>query len=795
MQKLSPTISILLLLFCTPLVSAQVLKTKGDREFTLLRYANAIEYYEEYLKKNNQDLGAKLKLAQSYKKVQDTKNAERVFRSIEPNQLGAEASLQFAEVLSQNGNYKEAEQWYAKLGKANPADDRAKKFTDAYQSINQFYFDSSRYKVYYLGFNSPQADFGPTYYKNGVVFSSGRLQEHGVRRVFSWDNSAFLDLFFADTLSMDTSQFITSRAQEKILTDQEKANVEMRKKTYYDDTPVTSNDTQTLGFYGNTFIEGVTGAAGKNTIVKNFSKDINSKYHESSATFTKDQNTVYFTRNNFLKGKYGQSETEINKLKIYVADKNTSGEWGSVREFPYNSNNVSMGHPALSPDNKTLYFVSDMPGGMGGTDLYKSIFENGAWGRPQNLGKPWNTEGNEMFPFVSEANQLFFASTGHGGLGGMDIFSGDLNAPRAEAANMGFPVNSKKDDFGLIVNAKGTKGFFSSNRKRGGTDDDLFMFTCQQESKLILFVYNSAGKDTVSRVPVVLYERGHEKEWLPGTANGKLTSFTVSRGKKYTALANADGTKVYKNVSTPDQYFSSMTVGVPLPNYYTDKKKYPPVPGDEGAVVVAKAGVANLQKREIGLNNLSKSKADSLLARRGKEATQAKGKEEMPTEKSASGQVLKPGILLTKEDCERYQKFSVPHIYYDLDKSIIRKDAVPVMQKVAGLIQENEGVEVLLSSHTDSRQTDAYNRKLSARRAEAAYQWLFSSKIRVRKLSKEWHGESHLTNDCGNGQRCTEADHALNRRTEFYFTVQGVDVTKQCESLKIVVGLSVSMKK
>jgi outer membrane protein OmpA-like peptidoglycan-associated protein len=757
MRKLSPSALFLFFLLLAGSSFGQTLKIKADREYARLRYARAIEHYELYVEKNKRDNPAKLKLALSYKKIQDTKNAERVFRSIDQLEgLGTDACLQFAEVLSQNGNYEEAHQWYTKLGKSDPSNDRAKKFTTAYKDLSQFYFDSARYKIFYLGFNSPQADFSPSYFKDGIVFSSGRLKEHGVRNVFAWDNSAFLDLFFTDTLGMSTLQHTTDRNLDKVSLDHEKARA-LRKKIHHDDTPHTSNDSRTLGFYGGTFSQdSAWKVVGRNAVVNNFSKNINTKYHEGPATFTKDQNTIFFTRNNYHQGTYGQSESEINKLKIYMATRTAAGEWENVKEFPYNTNNISMGHPALSPDDKTLYFVSDMPGGLGGTDLYKSVFENGAWGKPQNLGKEVNTEGNEMFPFVSERNQLFFASTGHGGLGGLDIFSCDLNAPKFQVTNLGFPVNSKKDDFGLIVNAAGTKGFFSSNRKRGGNDDDLFMFTCHQESKLLLYVYSTATKDTISGLPVVLYERGHEKELIEGTTKGKFTSYPVKEGKKYTAMVNADGTKVYKNISTPDRYFSSMKAGIPIPNYYNDKSKYPPLPGDENPVIA--------KGKDI-------NSTDSLSAKQ--------------TDKKQSGGITlgkdgKPLVILTKEDCERYQKYKVLPIYYDFDKSAIRTDAVPLMQKVAGLINGGEGVEVLLSSHTDSRQTDAYNVALSARRSDAAYLWLLKNNIVANKISKEWQGEAHLANNCGNDVRCSPAAHQLNRRTEFYFTIQGVDVTKQC---------------
>lgn len=432
-----------------------------------MRYSHAIEHYEQYIEKNTADDSAKLHLAQAYHKIKDTKNSERVFRSISNlDNISAGAGLEFAEVLSQNGNYEEAQLWYSKYNH-DKADD----------NIHAFYLDSSRYKIYYLGFNTPQSDFSPSFFKNGIVFASGRIMEHGVRRVFSWDNSAFLDLYFVDTTSIDTTHFITDRTHSTYSKEELEASTR-KKPVHHDDTRITSNDTHTLGYHASTFNpDSAWQVAGTNMNVVPFSKKINSKYHEGPVVFTNDQNTVYFTRNNFRPGKYKTSEEDINELKIYTATKTNNGDWTNIKEFVHNNNQFSTGHPALSPDNQTMYFVSNMPGGVGGTDIYVSKWENGAWSKPVNAGNTINTTGNEMFPFVSADNRLFFASTGHGGLGGLDIFEYDLNDSNSEVLNMGFPVNSMKDDFGLIVNKSGSTGYFSSNRKRGGTDDDLFMFT------------------------------------------------------------------------------------------------------------------------------------------------------------------------------------------------------------------------------------------------------------------------------------------------------------------------------
>ena len=174
-------------------------------------------------------------------------------------------------------------------------------------------------------------------------------------------------------------------------------------------------------------------------------------------TFTKDQSFIVFTRNNSSKGKSGKSSDGVKKLKLY-SSANKDGKWVDIQEVPFNSNEYSVGHPAFSADNTKMYFVSDMPGGYGGTDIYVVEFNNGQWGTPVNMGKEINTEGNEMFPFAAEDENLYFSSDGHEGIGGLDVFVAELKDGIAYKGvqNAGAPINSEKDDFGFITDKNRT---------------------------------------------------------------------------------------------------------------------------------------------------------------------------------------------------------------------------------------------------------------------------------------------------------------------------------------------------
>ncbi len=203
--------------------------------------------------------------------------------------------------------------------------------------------------------------------------------------------------------------------------------------------------------------------------------DVNTILHDGPISITKDGKYMYFTRNNFLNNKKGKRDSEkTNNLKIYRAT-NSNGTWTNVVELPFNSDSYSVGHPDLSPDEKTLYFASDMPGGLGGTDIYKAeILGDNMYGVPKNMGSVINTSLDESFPFVTEYNVLYFSSNGHLGLGLMDIFKSDLAVMNIEVENLGAPVNSNLDDFSFFLKNGTNTGYFASNRN--GTSDDIYGF-------------------------------------------------------------------------------------------------------------------------------------------------------------------------------------------------------------------------------------------------------------------------------------------------------------------------------
>jgi outer membrane protein OmpA-like peptidoglycan-associated protein len=506
--------------FCFTALAASAqfnLRKKADGEYDKMRYVNAIGWYNQYLANHAQDKEAQLKLANSYQKIGNTVEAERALRAlVEMAPPSAATTLFFAQVLAQNKKYEESATWYEKYKLLESSDARGSDFKEAYGSLSKFYADSSSYKLFSLNLNSPHSDFSPAYYDKGIVFCSGRQKEQGVRNVFGWNNSAFLDLYYVDTVFL----------KHKGINDRKGAS--LTNSIFYDETQVTSNDTHTVGYYSETFSADPTLDVLAEGTVKEFSHPLNSKYHEGPVVFTKDGNIIYFTRNNFHQGKYSKGNDGINKLILLSATKEKNGEWGKVMGLPFNNPNYSVGHPALSANDSILYFSSDKPGGFGGSDLYQSVKnEKGQWGKPENMGAAINTEGNERFPFVDAQGNFYFVSDGHSGLGGLDIFK--TNLKDSTVVNLGGPVNSSLDDFGFIINATGTSGYFSSNRKRSGSDDDIFYFTYKPSSTESIVMDKRTGK----LIEIALLEL---TDITTGSAAAQSISATAPGNYKFSTL-------------------------------------------------------------------------------------------------------------------------------------------------------------------------------------------------------------------------------------------------------------------
>lgn len=450
------------------------------------------------------------------------------------------------------------------------------------------------------------------------------------------------------------------------------------------------------------FLELYTGTVNDSGEIENlelFSDNINSKYHESNIIFTKDNKTVYFTSNNYYEKKFRKDSLGWNNLQMYRAEVSTDGTWNNITPMPFNNDHYSVGHPVLNKDETQLYFTSDMPGSMGGTDIFVvAINEDGSYGTPRNLGPNVNTHKKEMFPFVDENDVLYFSSDGYfEGLGGLDIYAAKIsgNEVRERALHLDMPLNSASDDFGIVFKNGQRTGYFSSNRVGGKGDDDIYYF---KELKPLDF-------DCKQVVHGVVREK-ETGALLPGA----LVKLYDKNGEVVESVIADDFAAFSFKVACKDAY---KVIGE-KENYAKDSQEFETT--DEQDLEL-----------ELGLF-LDRPEFVSIR-----------------------------GVLMV----------NINPIYFDLDKSFIRPDAAIEIEKVVRIMKKYPELKIDMGSHTDSRAPDDYNDALSERRAASTLEWIIGRGIDPSRISGKGYGETQLVNKCSNDVKCSEAEHQLNRRTEF----------------------------
>lgn len=439
---------------------------KAVAAYQAMHYLKAAGYLEKALEKDPENTVAMEMIASAYRNVRNYPASERWYRELsKQKKLKPVWALNFAEALANLGNYEESEMWYRKYLELQPSDKRGFNFASA--DIESFSSNSRLWKAEPVNINTGASEYSPVFYKGGLIFVSNRRPGKMTNNVFGWDQTPFSDLYRVDSIA--SIQTVSLEAYS--------ADTLKRKASEYrfndDDTDPSSNDSRTVGHLSRDYIRTVSDAG--SSIAYPLRGTVNTKFHEGPAVVLPDGNLM-FTRNNFFRGRNGKSSTGVHKLQLFTT---VNREWNQLTPYPFNNDEYSTGHPAISRDGSILIFASDMPGGIGGSDLYYSVrVGNGRWGRPVNLGNKVNTAGNELFPYFTPEDKLLFSSTGHPGLGGLDIFEVVLRELKALTVpkNLGAPFNSPADDFGIIMSPDSRSGYFSSNRNG---DDDIFYFSRQ----------------------------------------------------------------------------------------------------------------------------------------------------------------------------------------------------------------------------------------------------------------------------------------------------------------------------
>ncbi len=500
-----------------------------------------------------------------------------------------------------------------------------------------------------------------------------------------------------------------------------------------------------------------------------FAKQTESKFNDGPVCFSDNGDVMFLTRNSSEVA----NKDKVVKLKI-VESKFEEGKWSDPVDMPFVDKKFNSAHAWVTRDGNRMYFSSDMPGGYGGMDIYFIQKKDNKWGSPINLGNKINTKGNELFPCMNSDSVLYFSSDGLVGMGGLDVFSSafvdsGFSAPR----NMGYPMNTHTDDFGLILDAAGEKGYLSSNRAGGKGDDDIYFVQLFKDIIVSGTVTDKRSGKPIETAEVVLKDReGKEIEKAITKADGTY-EFKLEFNKDYTITAQKSGYSTEsKTVSTfnitstnivVDFQLLKITIGVE--GIVSDKETGQPL---EGALVSLTSPegkeISNLTTLADGYYYFELAAEKSYKVKGSKEGYFAKV-EAVSTKGKKEG-IIKKDLPLEKLILNK--AIRLDNIYYDLAKWNIRSDAAKELDKLVQVLKDNPTIIIELSSHTDCRASDSYNMELSDKRAKSAAKYIVEKGgIAKERITGKGYGESVLINKCANNVKCSEAEHQENRRTEF----------------------------
>ena len=536
-------------------------------------------------------------------------------------------------------------------------------YTSSKNYLDDIFESEFIYQLFETKINSGKSDFGPNFYSNNEIIFSSSEDATGSKN-YDWSNEPFLDLFVAE-------------------------------------------------------IDSLGELVGKERL----GGEVNTKFHESSATVSKDGKTMYFTRNNYFNGKLRKSRDNEVKLKVYKATKNDNNSWGSIKELPFNGNDFSVAHPALSPDGKKLYFSSDMPGTFGKSDIwFVYIYDNDEYSQPINLGPNVNTEFRESFPFVDDSFNLFYSSDGKMGLGGFDVFSSTLNSRGfpSKTQNLGIPLNSPFDDFGFVFKNRLGFGYFSSNRSgpNGSSSDQVYRITRTLRPKKQVIV---------NRNEVIQNQVDYRKlqECSPSISGSVYDIYTRELlVGSLVELLNQNDNPIDETIADEKGQFY-----FPKRDYYCENRY--------------KLRVSN----GLGYN----SRLVDLIF-------------------DDSPNIVENVGLKWNKECLPYDLIcllNIEPIYFDLDKYTLRPSSIISLNEVFKTLIKYPNMVLEVNSYADSRASIPYNRVLSLRRAQVTKSWLVKKGIDSNRLLIKAYGEENIDNLCGENVDCSEREYQLNRKSSF----------------------------
>ncbi|WP_281631810.1 OmpA family protein [Flavobacterium luteolum] len=699
---------VIVFVFSIQFISAQSQElSRAKRFFDKTYYSEAIVLYQKLAdEKPSQEVIKNL--ADSYFYTNDLVKAQRYYRllvSSYSNNLDREYYFRYAQTLKATNRDDDAnanlKEYYAKS--ANSED--LANFEKDLKTLENVTAIGKRFEIKNLAINTPNSEFGAVKYKEDLVFAGVKLKPGLFDKKYKWDNETYLNLVSVPLKNINSAD----------------------------------------------------------SIVHYFAKELKTGMHESNAVFTKDGKTMYFTRNNSKNGKKKKDDKKISNLQIFKAEL-VDGKWTKITSLPFNSPNYSVEHPALSPDEKVLYFASDMPGSLGSFDIYSVNINKGAFDTPKNLGPQINTNKREQFPFASTDNKLYFSSDGHLGYGSLDVFVSEINGSEySKAVNIGLPLNSNLDDFAFNIDSNTKEGFFASNREGGKGSDDIYQF--KEIKDLIVEDCKQFIAGTIIDIDTQLALE-NATVLLQDSENKTLNTITTSADGKFSFTVACETS--YKISAFKENYTNASKV-------LTLDKTRDKV--NDGSLALKSLDVIKQEEKQIAEN---KRKQEIIIEEENKKkealvAIELKEKEKKAKEAAIVAAEVKKNekvkeILAKEKDVVKDKDrliIKTDPIYFDYDLWYIRKESKVILGRVVELMKKYPEMVIEIGSHTDSRGNEKYNADLSQKRANSTREFIIQSGIEAKRVSAKGYGESVPIIKCRTDESCSEEEHELNRRSEF----------------------------
>ncbi|EKB06035.1 MULTISPECIES: OmpA family protein [Myroides] len=636
---------------------------KANKQIQKMAYAEAITTYEKAIAKGKQADDILFNLAKAYYENGMYLQANHWYKKLFENVSQAsdikdiEAYYRYIQTIRTTGDYFLANSKMELFAEKAPGDSRVKKYLSNPNYLEQVNTNRDGYRVKQLNsVNTPGSEYGSALYKGEIVYASS-AKKGKQKGIHSWTNDPYTKLYSASVR-----------------------------------------------------IDGYIGKA------KPFARKLEGNYNEANAIFSADSRTMYFSSNNRADKNVRYSDKAL-LVNLYRAYSFGPGKWGDVEKLSINVEHANTASPALSPDQDWIYFSSDRPGGYGQSDLYRAkVFRDGSIGTPENLGDKINTEARESFPFVSSDNVLYFASDGHPGLGGLDLYGVQIyqDGSFGEVVNLGNSINSPYDDFAMYLDPEAKFGFITSNRPNGSGKDDLYYVRMKLGTELNISqditgkIIDQKTKQPILDAFVFLYDSKHRM----------IEQIEVDKRGEY----------VFKDVKINRDYY----VSVKATGYVSEEKS-----------------VEDVTLTDVKVVNFQLLKDTTLDIDHHNNSGEAQSYKE-----------IQKGEDLGK-------RLALAPIYFDHDSAVIKIDAQFELAKVVMMMKNNPTMKIQVRSHTDSKGSDAYNMELSERRAQTTVDWLIYQGINPSRLSAKGYGETNIINHCQNNVPCLEKEHQQNRRSEF----------------------------